>query len=255
VTRAWALVPARSFRTGKSRLGGGARARAAVARALFDRVVGVLRACPQLDGVLVATDGGDVASAALAHHAEVMIDEPSAPPLAAIVDRGLAQLAARGASAAVVVMADLPLLGPRHVEALLATLAGADVALAPDRDQAGTNALALRLPAAFGSCFGHADSLARHLAAAARAGLAARLVRAHGLAFDVDHPADLEELVGSAEAEPPVPRKLAVGTERRRRVGDTVERIAAVIHPRDAEDPVERVPLGRRPPRAPRDPS
>jgi 2-phospho-L-lactate guanylyltransferase len=260
VTGAWALVPARSFRTAKSRLGG--RARAAVARALYDRVVGVLAQSRLVDGVVVATDGGDVAAAARLHKADHLIDDPRGAPLASIVDRGLAHLAARGARAAVVVMADLPLLGPRHVEDLLAALDGADLALAPDRDQAGTNALALRLPAALRTCFGNADSLARHLAAADAHGLTVRLVRAHGLAFDVDHPADLAELVDGAppaEAEPRVPRQLAVGSERLRRVGDTVERIAAIVadtgaaRPVHAEDPVERVPLGGRPPGSSRD--
>src|SRR4029079_16057591 len=83
-TGAWALVPARSFRTGKSRLGS-TRARAAVARALFDRVVGVLASTKIIDGVLVLTDGGDVISAARSHGADVLIDPPDAPPLASII--------------------------------------------------------------------------------------------------------------------------------------------------------------------------
>jgi len=263
-TGAWALVPARSFRTGKSRLGS-TRARAAVARALFDRVVGVLASTKIIDGVLVLTDGGDVISAARSHGADVLIDPPDAPPLASIIDRGLAILDERGARAAVVVMADLPLLGPRHVEEMLAALDGADVALAPDRDQAGTNALALRLPTPLGTRFGNADSLARHLHAAAAIGLDVRLVRAHGLAFDVDHPADLEELVGAAP--PPGPHEakadgsgeVGVRSERRRRVGDTVERIAAIVASGTRRvrplDPVQRVTLRRRTSRVPRDPS
>jgi len=260
-TGAWALVPARSFRTAKSRLGG--KTRAAVARALFDRVVGVLAQSRLVDGIVVATDGGDVAGAARVHRADALIDLPD-QGLAQIIDRGLAHLTALGARAAVVVMADLPLLGPRHVEHLLGALDGSDLALAPDRDQAGTNALALRLPAAMPTCFGNPDSLARHLEAARRHGLGVCLVRAHGLAFDVDHPADLDELVAGTtpKAEARVPGQLAIGSERVRRIGDTVERIAAIVDesrpvraPVDAEDGVERVPLGGRPPRTTRDPS
>jgi 2-phospho-L-lactate guanylyltransferase len=240
----WALVPARSFRTGKSRLGRGP-ARAAIARALFDRVVGV--AASALDGVLVCTDGADVAAAARAHGAEVLLDD-GPMPLGRVVDRGLAALPA---GPALVVMADLPLLGPSHLEDLVAALDAADLALAPDRDQLGTNALALRVPAGFATCFGNTDSFPRHLAAARARGLTAVAVRSHGLAFDVDTRADLDELVAAApplEAPARIRGQRFVRTERRRRVTDTVERIARIVHA-----PVQRGPLRDRPPSRPRD--
>jgi 2-phospho-L-lactate guanylyltransferase len=224
----WALVPARTFLTAKSRLR--THHRAAIARALFDRVAGVVSTAPGIAGLLVCTDGVDVARAARKHGAEVLYDD-GPQLLAAVVDRGLAHLAARGAQTAVVVMADLPLLGPRHVEDLLAGLRVADVALAPDRDQLGTNALAVRLPAPLATRFGHADSFRRHLAAAIDLRVIA--VRTHGLAFDIDAPADLEELVSAAPApvaEPSVAGQRFVRTERRRRITDTVERIARIVH-------------------------
>lgn len=247
----WALIPARSFRTGKTRLRGGSdRGRAAIARALFDRVLGVVAQTPGIEGVLVATDGIDVARAARAHGADALFDT-GAVPLADIIDRGLDELAARGAHTAVVVMADLPLLGHRHVEDLLAGLGCADIALAPDRDQLGTNALAVRLPAPLGTCFGHTDSFPRHLAAASALGLRAVAVRSHGLAFDIDSPADLDELVAAAPAPEPearVLRQSAVRTERRRRITDTVERIARIV-----QQPVEGGPLPPPPSRPLRD--
>ena len=190
----WALVPARSFRTGKSRLAADPRVgehRAALARSLFDRVINVLARSPSIAGVLVATDGADVAAAAGQHGADVLFDHPPAT-LATIVDRGLVQLAERGARAALVIMADLPLVGTSHIEELCVALAGADLVLAPDRDLLGTNALAVRLPAPLTTRFGNRDSFPRHLTASGA--LRVAVVRAHGLAFDLDHPADLDEL-------------------------------------------------------------
>lgn len=240
----WAVVPARSFVSGKSRLAAVARnGRGEVARALFDRVVATALRAAAVDGVLVATDGDDVVAAAREHGAMALRDAPSGT-FAGIIDRALAVLAGRGAARAVVVMADLPLIGPYHVDDVCSALDGADLVLAPDRDQLGTNALALRLPAAVPTRFGHRDSFSRHLVSAAAANLRVAMVRAHGLAFDLDTPADLDELLAAAppaaEAKPLVTGEGSVRTERRRRVTDTIQRIALAL----AEDPVQRGPLG-----------
>jgi 2-phospho-L-lactate guanylyltransferase len=241
----WALVPVRTFASGKSRLAGRAGSgRAEVARALFDRVLGAATRAAGIDDVLVATDGDDVAAAARAHGATVLRDGATAT-LGAIVDRGLAALTAGGAAAAVVVMADLPLVAARHLDAVTAALAGADLVLAPDRDRLGTNALALRLPASLPTRFGHRDSFCRHLLAAAADDLRVAVVRAHGLAFDLDTPADLEELLAAtapAVAEARVAGEGVVGAEGRRRIGDTVERIAAAVGL--ADEAIERRALG-----------
>jgi 2-phospho-L-lactate/phosphoenolpyruvate guanylyltransferase len=240
----WAVVPARSFASGKSRLAVAARGRRdEVARALFDRVVAVTMRAAAIDGVLVATDGDDVVTAAREHGAMALRDAPTGP-FASIIDRALAILAGRGATAAVVVMADLPLLGPRHVDDVCSALDDADLVLAPDRDQLGTNALALRLPASTPTRFGHRDSFDRHVVAAAAANLRVNVVRAHGLAFDLDTPADLDELLAAApqplEAKPLVTGEGSVRTERRRRITDTIQRIAFAV----AQGPVERGALG-----------
>lgn len=242
----WAVVPARSFASGKSRLATVARnGRGEVARALFDRVVATTLRAAAVDGVLVATDGDDVATAAREHGALALRDGPAAP-FASVIDRALAILAGRGASAAVVVMADLPLLGPYHVDDVCSALDGADLVLAPDRDQLGTNALAVRLPAAIPTRFGHRDSFSRHLVTASAAGLRVAMVRAHGLAFDLDTPADVDELLGAApapEAKPLVTGEGSVRTERRRRVTDTIQRIALAVRGGCADEAVQRSAL------------
>lgn len=190
---AWGVVPAKSFARAKSRLGVALDddRRGEIARAMFEHVVGSVRACSAIGGVLVATDGDDVACACgdgvtiLRDHAD------DAGRLGAVIDRALVTLAERGATTAVVIMGDLPQLAVSDLVALLAALDTADIALAPDRAEWGTNALALRLPTSMPTAFGHSDSFARHLAAARRHGLATSVVRTPTLAYDVDAASDL----------------------------------------------------------------
>ena len=200
--RAWALVPVKRFDQGKSRLGellDGA-ARAGVARAMFDRVVGRvlsgLAGRGEIAGVLVVTDGPEVADRARAAGADALLSPGVGPgrALGAIVDEGLAALTARGADAALVIMGDLPELSPDDVRDLAALLEGHDLVLAPDAAGAGTNALALRLPPPMPTRFCGGASLADHLAEARARGLRVALSERGGFRFDVDEPGDYERL-------------------------------------------------------------
>ena len=198
----WALVPVKGFARGKSRLGellddGG---RAALAQAMFDRVVGEvlvpLVAAGELGGVVVLTDAAEVLARAAQLGATAWLAAPTRPgrPLSAIVDEGLARVAGGGAGAGVVLMGDLPALRADDVRALVALLDRAAVVIAPDEAQAGTNALALRLPAPMPTCFCGGASLAAHRAAAEERGLAYLLCDRPGLRFDVDQPEDYARL-------------------------------------------------------------
>jgi 2-phospho-L-lactate guanylyltransferase len=200
---AWAVVPAKSLQQGKSRLRPvlGDDERARFAQGLLEHVLDVLGAC-DLDGVLVATGGDDVASLAASRGAHVLRDA-GAGSLADVVDRALAEVASRGAASAVVLMADLPRIEPGDVGALLAALDTHDVVLVCDHLGRHTNALALAPPTAMATCFGRDDSFAAHRTAARAAGLQALLVDSERIAFDVDLPADHEQLTA---------RRPAVGT-------------------------------------------
>jgi 2-phospho-L-lactate guanylyltransferase len=192
---AWALVPAKSFARAKSRLAAalGEGERASLARRMLEHVLSTLAACPAVAGVMVVTDGDDVAEVASARGA-VVVRDADRPPLGGIVDAALRELAARGATAALVVMSDLPDLTVVDLGALVAAFADADVVAAPDREDLGTNALAMRPPDLMRTSFGTRDSFERHLRAAEGAGLRVAVCRSPGLAFDVDEPADLAEL-------------------------------------------------------------
>jgi 2-phospho-L-lactate guanylyltransferase len=195
----WALVPAKAFERGKSRLTPALddQARAAFARALFDHVLATLTASGVVDGVLVATDSPVVAAAARAHGAAVLSDSPGAATLAAVVDAGLGELARRGAATALVLMADLPRLDADDVRALVAAAATHDVAIVRADDDRHTNALALTPPGCLSTSFGRDDSFDAHLAAARAAGLRVAVVDNARIAFDVDGPEDHARLVAS----------------------------------------------------------
>jgi 2-phospho-L-lactate guanylyltransferase len=191
---AWAIVPAKSLPHGKSRLRPvlGDEDRAGLAGRLLEHVLDVLVAC-ELDGVLVATDGDDVAALAIARGFAVLRDRGEGS-LAQVVDRALADVASRGAAAAVVLMADLPLVERRDVLALLSVLDDHDLALVRDHLGHHTNALAVAPPTAIATCFGRDESFAAHCAAARAAGLRVSVVESEGIAFDVDLPADHQQL-------------------------------------------------------------
>jgi 2-phospho-L-lactate guanylyltransferase len=109
------------------------------------------------------------------------------------LEQGRRYAAGAGVHSVLVLPADLPWLA---VDDLLALCRlgeqGDGMVLGPAHD-GGTNALHLRLPCALPFCFGE-GSYARHLAAAARAGLTPAIYDSPTLRFDLDTPADLAGL-------------------------------------------------------------
>ena len=179
----WALLPAKCFHRGKTRLSAvlPPSARVRLARHLFDHVLGVALASP-LDGVLVTTDCPDVAARARRRGALALVDRAAYP---STIERGLGVLSRGGVGGALVLMSDLPRLVPADITAMVRLLDRHARVIAPDRRDEGTNALALHLHARARTHFGHADSFARHVAADAA------LYRSTGLGLDVDLPRDL----------------------------------------------------------------
>lgn len=188
--RTWAVVPAKSLARGKSRLSPALDqpARARFARSLLEHVLDVLRASA-LDGILVATDGDDVADLAASRGAAVLLDH-GAGSLADVVDGALADVARRGGAAAVVLMADLPRIEARDVGAIVSALDAHDVVLVRDHLGHHTNALAMAPPTAMRTRFGRSDSFDAHVAAAREASLRVAVIENERVAFDVDVPDD-----------------------------------------------------------------
>ena len=89
--------------------------------------------------------------------------------------------------------ADLPFLGRKDISAVIAASSDHHTVLSPDLTETGTNAVLRWRHQSLPLCFGE-DSFARHQEAAKATGTPWRVLRAHGVARDVDEPKDLDRL-------------------------------------------------------------
>src|SRR5260370_38151425 len=115
----WALVPAKAFDRGKSRLAPALPdpARQAFAQRLFEHVLETIIASHAVDGILVSTDSTAVADAARKYRAFVRLDPPGSASLAEVVDGGMVELEARGGGTALGVRAGPPPIRPPDLAA------------------------------------------------------------------------------------------------------------------------------------------
>ncbi len=146
-----------------------------LAQALFEHVVGVLETCPAVGriGVLSETTPARAELDWLRDRGQGLNPELQALPIA---------------GPRLIVHADLPLVTPDDVEALLGAGRGGG-AIAPDRHAMGVNALALDAGMSLEFMFGP-GSFARH-----RRQASLTVVARPGLALDIDTPDDLAEAV------------------------------------------------------------
>lgn len=196
--RLHAIVPVKALERAKSRLAGALAPaeRRLLVLEMLDGVLGALARSPVARVWVVSGDPAVLAAAA--SHGATPLPEAAAGLNPALEQARAAALAA-GAEAVVVVPADVPLVTPADIAALAGLLAaGADVAVAPDEAGLGTNALAVRAAAGLPFAFGE-GSAARHLRAAAAAGLACEIYRSPGLALDVDDAPSLARYRARAE--------------------------------------------------------
>jgi 2-phospho-L-lactate guanylyltransferase len=139
--------------------------------------------------VLLVSDSEALCAAARQAGAQALLEDRGDDLNAAL---WRAEAAIGPADALLVLPADLPRLEAGDIQAMAAAGDAAEMAIAPDRQETGTNALLwTRAPRAFR--FG-VDSFAAHQEAARATGAPVAVVRRPGLAFDLDLPADLAEL-------------------------------------------------------------
>jgi len=113
----------------------------------------------------------------------------------ASVDFGSKEAKRRGATAALRLPIDLPLVTERDIETVLDYDGSApSVVIVPSRDGAGTNAILRRPPDLFPSRFGP-GSLAKHLAEASAAKADCRVIELPGIALDIDDQNDVAEFM------------------------------------------------------------
>lgn len=203
--RTWAAVPFRG-RSGKRRLAAllDGEERSQLVLALLGDVLAALLGVPTIERVLVVApagvalpDGPDGRVVLLPERVDDADDPIGLNPALA-----LAQATAddAGVERLLIVPADLPLLRPADVAALLGSSAALPAArgavIAPDAAGRGTNALVLTPPTGLSLRFGD-DSFRAHAAEATARGVPHAVVRRPGLELDLDTPADIARLLAS----------------------------------------------------------
>ena len=196
LSRTWALVPIRGLETAKTRLGGNldAEERRDLVVDMLRQTLVATRDARRIAGTIVVTMDPDAAGIARDHRAVGLVER--APGLNGAISAARSVAVARGASAVVVLPADLPGISAPVVDALIqaaangiAQPAGGLVALVTDQHGRGTNALLISPPGLIDPQFGP-GSRVLHRVAATAAGATFRELDGP-LALDVDTPDDL----------------------------------------------------------------
>jgi 2-phospho-L-lactate/phosphoenolpyruvate guanylyltransferase len=196
LSRTWAVVPIRGLASAKTRLGADLdeEERIELVTGLLRRTLVATRDATGLVGTIVVTRDPAAAGLAKRHRAIGLVER--APGLNEAIEAARSLAVARGATALLVLPADLPAASPDHVDALLRAARDAAahppaglVALVPDQHGEGTNALLASPPTVIAPAFGP-GSRSAHRRAAELAG--ARYLEIGGpLSLDLDTPADL----------------------------------------------------------------
>jgi 2-phospho-L-lactate guanylyltransferase len=200
----WAIIPAKPFAAGKSRLAAllGAEQRAALNRQLFGRVLDAVLARFPHDRVVVVTK--DALLLSMMRGLGVHALEETGGGLNAALGAACRYAATRGAGGVVVLPCDLPTVTADDVAALLVLTRNPGCVIAPDEEDEGTNALALMPPDPDSFRFGPA-SFQAHLAEARARGMAVKILRRPGLARDLDTPEGYRQFVETQLAGSGVP--------------------------------------------------
>jgi len=192
----WAIVPVKPLRWGKSRLAGvlSQEERTDLNSQLLTHTLETLKAIPEIEHVLVISRDPAALSLARSHGART-VQEKGAPELNVALARATIVARNYSTSGVLIVPADLPLLTPEDVHAMLELAKDPPVVvLAPDRHNQGTNALLVCPVGLIEYDFGP-GSFQRHCERARQAGARLEICELPSIALDMDLPEDLE-LVG-----------------------------------------------------------
>ncbi len=194
----FAILPVKPFRRAKSRLSPIASKpiRAALARSLLARTLNVLAEAK----LQVCVVSRDVTALDMARRRGAWALAESESGLNAALNQARGWALAHGADGILVIPADLPLLLPSDIAALLGLAREERCAvIAPDGRGDGTNALLLRPPNTLNFAFGP-YSFHEHCAQVETSPLALHIYHSRTVAFDLDTPADLKHLARLTQA-------------------------------------------------------
>jgi 2-phospho-L-lactate guanylyltransferase len=192
----WAIVPVKPLRRGKSRLAGllSEEQRTLLNRFLLEHTLLSLKEISEIEHTLVVSR--DPAALALTRSmGGRTVLEDGAPQFNTALQRATIVAQSQGARAVLVIPADLPLVEPSDLRALLAHGKNPPVVvISPDRRLDGTNCLFINPAGLIQYGFGP-GSFQCHCARITEAGARLEVVHSDRFGLDLDLPEDLE-LVG-----------------------------------------------------------
>ena len=195
----WAIVPVKPLRQGKSRLAGllSEEQRTRLNRYLLEHTLTILNEISDIEHTLVVSRDPSALALTRSMGGRTVLED-GAPQFNTAIKRATIVAQAQGARAVLVLPADLPLVEPSDLKALL--LQGNDppiVVIAPDRRLDGTNALFVNPAGLIEYGYGP-GSFQRHCSRTTAAGAKLEVVYSDRFGLDLDLPEDLE-LVGGLE--------------------------------------------------------
>jgi 2-phospho-L-lactate/phosphoenolpyruvate guanylyltransferase len=189
----WAIIPVKPLRSGKSRLAGTLTAdeRAELNRALLQHTLKTLSDLKEVEHVLVVSRDPQALTLARMYGART-VREDGQPHLNTALQRATVVAQVYATRGVLVLPADLPLISPEDVHALIDHATDPPVVvIAPDRHEKGTNALLISPAGLIEYDFGE-NSFQRHCQRVREAGARLEVVNLPSLGLDLDLPEDLE---------------------------------------------------------------
>ena len=166
---------------------------------MFQEVFSALCTVRGIDKIIVATSDQAVADHASQSGATVF-EEYEQRGHSHSADAAARHAMSLGAATVLLLPIDVPLVTKTEIEDLIHAAGpslNGGVIIVPSSDGTGTNALVRTPPDAIDSCFGP-GSFRAHLEQARQRGVPATVSRPAGLLFDIDTPADVDELLRRA---------------------------------------------------------
>ncbi len=195
---AQALVPLKDLVRAKTRLAGlmSPSERRALAQAMAEDVLSVLASHPQLERVTVVSDDPSAAMLAMSQGVEYLEEAAlGVSGLNPVVEAATGQLGGTADDLLIVLHADLPMLKPRDIAAVIDCHgASGGLIIGCDSHRRGSNLLAFGADERPRFCFGR-DSYAAHRDMARAAGIGVTTIFRPGIALDVDEAMDVVQLM------------------------------------------------------------
>jgi 2-phospho-L-lactate guanylyltransferase len=194
------LIPVKDPANAKTRLSAllSADERRRLAWAMFEDVSRAVEGASRFDAVVLVSNYQPAIDHARTRGWRVLVEEAQLSESAS-VDWASRILETSGFDIVMRLPADLPLVQSEDIDLLLSIeISSPTSIIVPSREGTGTNAIIRTPPTLFPSRFGP-DSLRLHQEEALRAGIVCRLLENPRIALDVDEPADLRLLIGSAQ--------------------------------------------------------